>query len=136
MIVNGRTVELKENFTTQLAAIQEYISQYDPIKGRELATNIANYALDVIAPNPYIFAEYKGRPTPEKMYRRAVFGRKYVIFTRLRMSRSYFWRFITPAKTRTLSRRTSNHSPNFSNRRYSACRDRPSSRATSVMLPW
>lgn len=27
------------------------------------------------------------------------------------------------------------HNPNFSNRRYSACRDRPNSRATSVMLP-
>lgn len=27
------------------------------------------------------------------------------------------------------------YSPNFSNRRYSACRDRPNSRATSVMLP-
>ncbi len=80
MIVNGRTVELKENFTTQLAAIQEYFSQYDPMKSRELTTNIANYTLDVIAPNPYIFAEYMGKPTPEKMYRRAIFERKYVIF--------------------------------------------------------
>ena len=79
MIVAGRTVELKESFTAQLAAIQEYVSQYDPIKGRELTTDIANYALDVIAPNPYIFAEHVGKPTPEKTYRRAIFKRKYIV---------------------------------------------------------
>ena len=79
MIIDGRTVQLKESFTAQLAIIQEYISQYEPRKGRELTTGIANYALDVIAPNPYTFAEYGLRPTPEKMYRRAVYKRKYII---------------------------------------------------------
>ena len=81
MISNGRTVELKESFTAQLATIQEYVSQYDSIKGkgRELTTDIANYALDVIAPNPYMFAEHQGKPTLEKMYRRAIFKRKYII---------------------------------------------------------
>lgn len=79
MIINGRTVQLKENFTAQLATIQEYINQYDPKKARELTTDIASFALDVIAPNPYIFVEYQLRPTPEKKYRRAVFKRKYII---------------------------------------------------------
>ena len=79
MIIDGRTVQLKESFTAQLATIQEYISQYGPRRGRELTTSIANYVLDTIAPNPYIFAEYEGRVTPEKMYRRAVFKRKYII---------------------------------------------------------
>ena len=79
MIIGGRSVELKESFTAQLATIQEYISQFEPKKGRDLTTALANYVLDVVAPNPYIFAEHAGRPTPEKMYRRAIFKRKYII---------------------------------------------------------
>lgn len=79
MIIGGRTVQLKESFTSQSATIQEYISQYNPKKGRELTTGLANYVLDVVAPDPYIFAEYGGRTTSEKMYRRAVFKHKYII---------------------------------------------------------
>lgn len=79
MISNGRTVELKESFTAQLAIIQEYISQFELKKGRELTTFLVNYVLDVVAPNHYIFAEYAERLTPEKMYRRAIFKLKYVI---------------------------------------------------------
>jgi plasmid stabilization system protein ParE len=83
MIIDGRAVHFKESFTTQLALIQEYTTQYSPKKVRQLTTNIANYALDVIAANPYIFAEYNGRVTPEKSYRRAIYKQKYVIIYRV-----------------------------------------------------
>ena len=79
MMIDGRTVYFKESFTTQLALIQEYASQFSPKKARQLTTAIATHALDVIAVNPFIFAEYPGRPTPEKAYRRAIYKRRYVI---------------------------------------------------------
>jgi hypothetical protein len=79
MIVGGRTIYFKEIFTTQLALIQEYVSQYDAKKGCQLTTVLSDFALDVIAANPYIFAEFTGRLTPDNRYRRAVFKRKYVI---------------------------------------------------------
>ena len=66
MIIDGRIVHFKESFTTQLALIQEYAAQYSPPKARQLTTNIDNYALDVIALNPHMFAEYSGKLTPEK----------------------------------------------------------------------
>lgn len=90
MIIAGRIVYLKESFTAQLATLQEYVSQYSAKKGRELTTRIANYALDVVAPNPFIFAEYEARITTEKMYRRAVYKRKYVIIYRVTVTEVVF----------------------------------------------
>lgn len=90
MISNGRTVELKESFTAQLAIIQEYSSQFNLKKGRELTTSLINYVLDVVAPNPYMFAEHAEKPTLEKMYRRAIFKRKYIIIYKVTDERVTF----------------------------------------------
>ena len=79
MTVNGRTVILTELFMTQLAEIQTYISEQSLNRGRQLTTNLVNFLLDTVAPNPFIFIEYAGKQTPEKIYRRAIFQRNYII---------------------------------------------------------
>lgn len=79
MNVAGRTVELTDVFLEQLAGLQAYISENAPIRGRQLATDLINFLTDTIAPNPFMFVEYPGKPTPEKSYRRAVFRRTYIV---------------------------------------------------------
>ena len=78
MIIGGRSVELKV-LLLNWRLFRNIFRQFEPKKGRGLTTASANYVLDVVAPNPYIFAEYAGRPTPEKMYRRVIFNRRYII---------------------------------------------------------
>lgn len=51
----------------------------DPVFARQLTTELLDLISDVIAPHPYAFVEYDQRPTPEEMYRRAVFKRTYII---------------------------------------------------------
>lgn len=82
-----------------------------------------------------MFVEYLPRQIPDKPFRRAVYKRTYIIVYKVTD---------TDLDVLTIPHTTqnpdgilleNNYNPNFSNRRYRACRDRPSSRATSVMLP-
>ena len=79
MIVEGREIVLTNLFITQLAAIQEYISETNPKEGRKLSSYLINYITDTIPLNPYMFIEYSGKLTPEHSYRRAVYKKSYVI---------------------------------------------------------
>lgn len=79
MIIDGRSVNLTELFYRKAADIQAYLSENDPAFARRFTTGIFDFISDVIAPNPYVFAEYLPRQTPEKMFRRAVYKRTYII---------------------------------------------------------
>ncbi len=79
MIIDGREVIWSETFLTSVAAIQDYIGQYSQVRGRTFASEILDYTLEKIAPNPFIFAKF-GHPKYAALpLHRAVFQKKYVI---------------------------------------------------------
>lgn len=53
MIVAGREVIWNGQFLTSTAAIQQYISESNPVRERTFASEVLDYTLEVIAPNPF-----------------------------------------------------------------------------------
>ncbi len=90
MIINNRVVILTADFLEQLADTQTYIAEDNAKRGRQLTTDLFNFLTDVIAPNPFIFMEYSGKPTPEKSYRRAIFRRIYIVIYKVTDSEIVF----------------------------------------------
>ncbi len=79
MIVAGREVVWNEMFLENVAGIQQYISQYNPVRGRTFATEILDFTLEIIAPNPLIFIHFDHPAYTHILLRRAVFSRNYII---------------------------------------------------------
>lgn len=79
MNVNGRSINLTDLFYSKAADLQAYFAENDPLFARRFTTELFDFISDVIALNPYAFIEYSPRPTPEKMYLRAVFKRTYIV---------------------------------------------------------
>jgi plasmid stabilization system protein ParE len=90
MIIAGREITLTDYFLAQLAEIQMYISEESPLRGRQLTTDLFDFLTDTIAPNPFMFVEYLGKSTVEKLYRRAVFRKNYIVIYKVTDSEILF----------------------------------------------
>ena len=83
MKTNGRELIFTDYFLEQVAAIQEYISQFSEKRSRQLTSAMMDFATDRIPLNPYAFVEYSVMKTPDGLYRKAIFKRSYAIIYRI-----------------------------------------------------
>jgi len=90
MTVDGREVIWNEEFLTNVAAIQQYISEYSPLRGRTFSSEILDYTLDVIAPNPFAFVKFDHPKYQVMPYRRAVFRKNHLILYKVEDARLTF----------------------------------------------
>lgn len=79
MVINGREIILKAKFLDELYLIQEFIKVYDSKKGKVFPSKILDFVYDNIAPNPYLFSEFPFKRTPNQIYRKAIFQKKYIL---------------------------------------------------------
>ena len=83
MKTNGWELVYKDHFLGELALIQTYISQFSAVRARKLTSAIITFTTDKIPLNPYAFAEYEVRKTPEAYYRRAIYRSNYAIIYKI-----------------------------------------------------
>jgi hypothetical protein len=83
MKTNGWELVYRDHFLEELALIQTYISQFSAIRARKLTSGIMTFTTDRIPLNPYAFAEYEVRKTPEAIYRRAIYQSNYAVIYKI-----------------------------------------------------
>lgn len=90
MTIDGREVIWNEQFLVSVADIQKYVSTYNPVRGRTFASEILDYTLETIAPNPFAFVKFAHPKYQVMPYRRAVFRKNHVILYKVEDTRLTF----------------------------------------------
>lgn len=79
MIIENRAIIIRLRFLHELALIELYIKQNNAKNAHSFVADCFRFIEKRIAPHPHSFPEYKGKKTKTKIYRRAIFKKKYVI---------------------------------------------------------
>ena len=87
MEINGREVIITEKFQHSLFAIKQYIRQDSEQHAEWFVAGVYSFVERVIAPLPEAFPEYQGKPTIRRIYRKAVFKKKYIIIYKVLKSK-------------------------------------------------
>ena len=79
MVIANREIVITQRFLHSLSIIEEYIGQDSERYAKRFATSVFDFIEKVIAPLPEAFPEYSGKPTKRRIYRKAVFKKRYII---------------------------------------------------------
>lgn len=93
MIINERTIDFREEFMDEVLEVQLFSDSKIKAKGRKFVSEMLDFAMETIATMPFAFPEYIAKPTVDKIYRRAVFQRNYIIIYKVLSNRIEFIKF-------------------------------------------
>ena len=83
MKINEREIRYEESFYDALQGLELYWGQSSARKGREWTSELVDFTLNVIAPNPLAFPRLEKLGSPQRELRKAVFRKKYLIIYRV-----------------------------------------------------
>ncbi|AQG79964.1 type II toxin-antitoxin system RelE/ParE family toxin [Spirosoma montaniterrae] len=90
MTVNNWELLYSDNFLEELAAIQQYVSQFSSVRARKLTSGIMSFTVNKIPLNPHAYVEYTIMKTPDAIYRRALYKHDYAIVYKIQMDSLLF----------------------------------------------
>jgi plasmid stabilization system protein ParE len=79
MTINGREIRYEELFYDALQGLELYWGQSNPRRGREWSSDLVDFTMNVIAPNPLAFPRLEKLGSPSRELRKAVFRKNYLI---------------------------------------------------------
>ncbi len=77
--MSERRVVIPDQFLDRMAAIEQYLGQQDPARGREFSAELLDFLYDTIGVFPLAFPAYQLPRYPDLLLRRAVFQRYYIV---------------------------------------------------------
>ncbi len=90
MTVNGRTIYFKPNFTDQLDEILAYLMDLSPAAASFPPKDLDGFLVKKVIPRPESHAEYPHKRTPQRLYRRDIFKKKYYIIYKVLPTELHF----------------------------------------------
>jgi len=79
MTRNERTVTLGEEFVRELELAEKYTGRTVPRRGRQLVSDVMDFILETLAPQPFAYPAFPYSAAPNYRLRRAVFHKQYII---------------------------------------------------------
>lgn len=79
MTRNGRAVTLGEEFVRELELAEKYVGRTVPRRGRQLVSEVMDFVLETLAPQPLAYPAFPYPAAPDYHLRRAVFRKQYII---------------------------------------------------------
>ncbi len=83
MLINGRKILFHKDFVVEVRRIQKYLRQFSSQSAIKFVVNLDKLIFEKIALRPTSFPEFKYKRTPNKIFRRAIYKKKYVVVYKL-----------------------------------------------------